>query len=194
MRSGNPISITPTPLDGVLLIEPDCFQDERGFFLESYQAERYQAAGIKEKFVQDNHSRSAKWVLRGLHFQVKRPQAQIVTVIRGRIFDVAVDLRPPSATFGQWFGVELSDTVPRQIYMAPGFAHGFCVLSDWTDLHYKVSRIYDPHDEGGLVWNDPDVGIRWPVEAPLVAPRDAALPRICHLSQEQLPHDPPVKY
>lgn len=185
------MNITPTPLDGLLLIEPRCFQDERGFFLESYQSARYRAAGISDQFVQDNQSRSAKGVLRGLHFQVKQPQAQIVTVMRGRVFDVAVDLRPASPTFGQWFGVELSDSGRRQLYMAPGFAHGFCVLSDWADLHYKVSRFYDPHDEGGLLWNDPDVGIHWPIEMPQVAPRDAAYPRIRDLSQAQLPHDPP---
>lgn len=187
------MKVTPTPLDGLLLIEPRCFQDERGFFLESYQSTRYREAGILDQFVQDNQSRSAKGVLRGLHFQVKRPQAQIVTVMRGRVFDVAVDLRPASPTFGQWFGVELSDAGPRQLYMAPGFAHGFCVLSDWADLHYKVSRIYNPHDEGGLLWNDPNVGIQWPIDSPHVTPRDAAYPRLRDLSQAQLPHDPPDK-
>jgi dTDP-4-dehydrorhamnose 3,5-epimerase len=185
--------ITPTSLDGLLLIEPRCFQDERGFFLESYQSERYQEAGIPDQFVQDNQSRSAKGVLRGLHFQVMRPQAQIVTVMRGRVFDVGVDLRPISPTFGQWFGVELSDNVLRQLYMAHGFAHGFCVLSDWADLHYKVSRHYDTHDEGGLLWNDPDVGIQWPIKAPKVTDRDAAYPQIRNLSQAKLPHHPPVE-
>jgi dTDP-4-dehydrorhamnose 3,5-epimerase len=113
--------------------------------------------------------------------------------MRGCVFDVAVDLRPASPTFGQYFGVKLSDTGPRQLYMAPGFAHGFCVLSDWADLHYKANRLYDPHDEGGLLWNDPDVGIQWPIEAPQVTPRDAAYPRIRNLSQAQLPHGPPVE-
>ena len=187
------MKITPTRLEGLLLIEPICFQDERGFFLETFQSERYREAGILEQFVQDNQSRSAKDVLRGLHFQVRRPQAQIVTVLRGRIFDVAVDLRKASLTFGKWFGVELRDTGPRQIYMAAGFAHGYCVLSDWADLHYKVDRYYDPHDEGGLLWNDTDVGIRWPIIAPQVTPRDAAYPRIRGLSQAQLPHHPPIE-
>jgi len=188
------MNITPTPLNGLLLIEPQCFQDERGFFLETFHSARYREAGISDQFVQENQSRSAKNGLRGLHFQVKRPQAQIVTVTRGRVFDVAVDLRSASPTFGQWYGIELSDVGPRQIYMAPGFAHGFCVLSDWADLHYKVSRVYDPHDEGGLLWNDPDVGIQWPMtETPLVTPRDAAYPRIRDLSQVQLPHHPPVE-
>lgn len=185
------MNITPTPLNGLLLIEPRCFEDERGFFLESYQSERYRNVGIPDQFMQDNQSRSAKWVLRGMHFQVKRPQAQIVTVMRGHVFDVAVDLRPASPTFGQWFGVELSDTGLRQLYMAPGFAHGFCVLSDWADLHYKVSRLYDPRDEGGLLWNDPDVGIQWPIEVPEITPRDAAYPRLKSLTHAQLPHDPP---
>jgi len=182
------MTVTPTPLEGLVLIEPRSFGDERGFFLESYQEARYQKAGIADRFVQDNHSRSARGVLRGLHFQVRRPQAQIITVMRGRVFDVGVDLRPASATFGSWFGVELSDAGPRQLYMAPGFAHGFCVLSDWADLHYKVSRHYDPADEGGLRWNDPQVGIRWPIEAPHVTPRDAAYPALKDLAQGGLPH------
>jgi dTDP-4-dehydrorhamnose 3,5-epimerase len=176
-----------TELAGVLVIEPRCFRDVRGFFLETYQTPRYHAAGITEEFVQDNHSRSVKGVLRGLHFTVKRPQAQIVTVMRGIIFDVAVDLRTSSPTFGRWFGAELSDEGPRQIYMGPGFAHGFCVLSDVADLHYKVSRIYDHADEGGLLWNDPDIGIRWPIEAPMVSQRDAAYPKLRDLDAGRLP-------
>jgi len=182
------MNITRTPLEGLLVIEPRCFQDERGFFLETYQESRYREAGITESFVQDNQSRSTKGVLRGMHFQVKYPQAQIVTVMRGCIFDVGVDLRPSSPTFGQWYGVELSDTGLRQIYMAPGFAHGFCVLSDWADLHYKVNRYYDPSDEGGLVWNDSDVGIKWPVTEPKISLRDGSYPRLVDLASENLPH------
>lgn len=185
------MKITGTPLDGLLVIEPRCFQDERGFFLEAYQELRYHAAGITDVFVQENQSRSAKGVLRGLHFQVKRPQAQIVTVMRGRIFDASVDLRPASPTFGQWYGVELSDVGPRQIYMAPGFAHGFCVLSDWADLHYKVSRRYDASDEGGLLWCDYDVAIQWPLAQPAVGKRDANYPCLKELSSQQFPHNPP---
>lgn len=185
------MKVTETLINGVLLIEPKCFQDERGFFLESFQSARYQAAGIKEHFVQDNHSRTARNILRGLHFQVKRPQAQIVTVMRGRIFDVVVDLRPDSQTFGRWFGAELSDSTQRQVYMAPGFAHGFCVLSEWADLHYKVDRLYDASDEGGLLWNDADIGIEWPIAAPLVTERDARFPRLSDLQRHQLPHHPP---
>lgn len=180
--------ITATPLDGMLVIEPKCYQDERGFFLETYQAERYHEAGIHDTFVQDNQSRSMKNVLRGMHFQVKHPQAQMVTVMRGKVFDVGVDLRATSPTFGKWFGVELSDEGPRQIYMAPGFAHGFVVLSDWADLHYKVSRIYDAQDEGGLLWNDADVGIKWPADNPIVTARDASYPKLIELSSNHLPH------
>jgi dTDP-4-dehydrorhamnose 3,5-epimerase len=187
------MKIIPTPLNGLLLIEPKCFQDERGFFLETFRSSRYEEAGILDNFVQENQSRSAKGVMRGLHFQVKRPQAQIVTVMRGSVFDVAVDLRPASSTFGQWFGVQLNDIGPRQLYMSPGFAHGFCVLSDWADLHYKVNRFYDSDDEGGLLWCDLEVGIQWPIEEPLVTTRDAAYPRLADLSLSQLPHDPPVE-
>ena len=161
-----------TPLEGLILIEPDCYQDERGFFLESYQEQRYKDAGILDQFVQENHSRSTKGVLRGMHFQINKPQAQIVTLIRGHIFDVCVDLRPNSSTFSQWYGVELSDDTTRQIYMAPGFAHGFCVLSEYADLHYKVSQFYNPEDEAGLYWNDPAVGIKWPILNPDVSQRD----------------------
>ena len=182
------LQVSQTGIAGLLLVEPKIFRDERGFFLESYRAERYREAGIADDFVQDNHSRSVKGVLRGLHYTVKRPQAQIVTVMRGKIFDVAVDLRKSSTTFGRWFGAELSDEGPRQLYMARGFAHGFLVLSDVADLHYKVDRIYDQADEGGLFWNDPDVGVRWPVQTPAVSDRDAAYPRLRDLDAERLPH------
>lgn len=181
------MKVEKTNLPGLLVIEPKCFGDERGFFLESFQAARYREAGIVEEFVQDNHSRSAGGVLRGMHFQVQRPQAQIVTVMHGRIFDVAVDLRQNSKTFKQWFGVELSDRGPRQIYMAPGFAHGFCVLSDVADLHYKVSRFYDHADEGGLLWSDPEIGIEWPGRNPVVSARDAAFPLLRNIDRAALP-------
>jgi dTDP-4-dehydrorhamnose 3,5-epimerase len=182
------LRIVETGFSGLLLIEPQCFRDERGFFLETYQPHRYRAVGILEDFVQDNHSRSGRGVLRGLHFTVHHPQAQIVTVIRGKIFDAAVDLRKSSVNFGRWFGIELSDDGPRrQIYMAPGFAHGFCVLSEIADLHYKVSRLYDRADEGGLIWNDPDLGIRWPIENPIVSARDSTYPRFLELDPARLP-------
>jgi dTDP-4-dehydrorhamnose 3,5-epimerase len=180
--------VSETGLAGLMVIEPRCFRDDRGFFLESFQAERYREHGIADKFVQDNHSHSRRNVLRGVHFQVKHPQAQIVTVIRGRIFDVAVDLRLGSSTFARWYGIELSDEGPRQVYMAPGFGHGFCVLSEFADLLYKVSRFYDHADEGGLVWDDRDVGIRWPIEQPIVSGRDGAYPTLRQLDRNRLPH------
>ncbi len=181
--------VVETELSGALIIEPHCFGDERGFFLESFQSLRYREAGIVQEFVQDNHSRSTKGVLRGLHFTVKHPQAQIVTVIRGKIFDAVVDLRKSSSTFGRWFGAELSDDGPRrQIYMAPGFAHGFCVLSEVADLHYKVSRLYDRSDERGIAWNDPQIGIRWPIENPIISKRDSAYPTLIQLDCATLPH------
>ena len=169
------MNVTEISLDGVLLIEPNIYSDERGFFLESYEKNRYESIGIKEEFVQDNHSRSAKNVLRGLHFTKNKPQAQILTVMRGKIFDVVVDIRRNSSTFGQWFGTELSDDNIRQIYMPHGFAHGFCVLSDYADLHYKVSQPYNADDEGGLRWNDPEIGIKWEINSPIISERD-----VCH--------------
>lgn len=181
------MNVRKTGLAGLLLIEPRYFRDERGYFLETFSKPRYRDAGITDDFVQENHSRSGRGILRGLHFQVRRPQAQLVTVMRGRVFDVGVDLRPSSNTFGQWFGVELSDEGACQMYMAPGFAHGFCVLSDSADLHYMVSRIYDHTDEGGLLWNDPDIGISWPIETPAVSARDAAYPRLRDIAPDHLP-------
>ena len=180
--------IEATELSGLLVIEPTIYRDDRGCFLESFQSDRYRAVGIPDEFKQDNLSRSKKGVLRGVHFQVKRPQAQIVTVVRGCIFDVAVDLRSGSPTFGRWFGIELSEDGPRQLYMAPGLAHGFCVLSELADLHYKVSRQYDALDEGGMLWSDDSVAIHWPIDGPILSERDAAHPRLCDLSEDRLPH------
>lgn len=182
------MTVVANPLPGVLVLEPRSFADARGFFLEAFQEARYRELGIPDRFVQDNQSRSSRGVLRGLHFQVRQPQAKLVTVIRGRVFDVGVDVRRGSPTFGQWFGAELSDTGPRQMYLAPGFAHGFVVLSEWADVHYKVSRYYDPGDEAGILWNDPSLGIEWPVDAaPHIHPRDAAYPRLRDLPHDQLP-------
>ena len=183
------MKVIETGMEGFLVIEPDVFSDERGFFLETFQSDKYKIAGIIDSFVQDNQSRSTRGILRGLHFLVRQPQAQLITVLRGRVFDVGVDLRPESRTFGQWFGVELSDSGgARQIYMAPGFAHGFCVLSDFADLHYKTSLIYNPEDEGGLVYNDPKIGIEWPISNPSLSNRDLEYPCLCELSLDQLPH------
>jgi dTDP-4-dehydrorhamnose 3,5-epimerase len=188
------IKTKKTPLEGFLILELETFKDDRGFFLETFQEKNYKEAGIKDKFVQDNQSRSSKGVLRGMHFQVKRPQAQIVTVMRGCIFDVGVDLRQNSSTFGQWYGFELSDVGQRQVYMAPGIAHGFCVLSDLADLHYKVSRFYDPDDECGMLWNDSEVNIDWPSINPLIHHRDATYQSLSQLIEShQLPYNPPIE-
>ena len=188
------IKVKNTSLEGFLIIEPNCYKDDRGFFLETYQEDIYKAAGITDKFVQDNQSRSIKGVIRGMHFQVNRPQAQIVTIIRGLVFDVGVDLRQNSPTFGRWHGVELSDTGQRQVYMAPGIAHGFCVLSDLADLHYKVSRFYDPDDECGMVWNDSEVNIDWPSITPLIHQRDATYQSLSQLiDSHQLPYNLPIE-
>ena len=171
------MKIIQTPLEGFLVIEPEVYKDDRGFFLETYQEKRYHQAGISDKFVQDNHSRSAKGVLRGMHFQIKKPQAQIVTVMQGEIFDAVVDMRKNSKTFGNWYGVKLNaNSQQRQVYMQPGFAHGFCVLSDFADLYYKASVQYNSNDEGGLNWSDPKVGIAWPNSTFHIKKRDRNFP------------------
>jgi dTDP-4-dehydrorhamnose 3,5-epimerase len=157
------MNVIKTNIDGVVIIEPKVFGDERGFFLETFQAERYkELAGINMPFVQDNHSRSGKNVLRGLHFQKTNPQGKLVRVVRGEVFDVAVDIRKGSPTYGQWAGAILSEENKRQFWVPPGLAHGFVVLSDIADFEYKCTDYYDPADEGCLMWNDPAVGIEWP--------------------------------
>ena len=166
------MKVIETPIPEVKLIEPKCFGDSRGFFLETYSAERYIEAGICETFIQDNHSRSQKGVLRGLHYQLNYPQGKLVSVTRGEVFDVAVDIRVGSPTFGVWHRVLLSENNHRQLYIPPGFAHGFAVLSDVVDFVYKCSEYYHPGDEKGLLWNDPAIGIDWQVEDPLLSEKD----------------------
>lgn len=155
------MNVIKTKLQDCIIIEPKVFGDHRGFFMETYQAARYKEAGIAMDFVQDNHSRSQKGVLRGLHFQITKPQGKLVRVTAGEVFDVAVDLRKNSATYGQWEGVMLSGENHKQFYVPPGFAHGFVVLSDTADFLYKCTDYYDPSDEGGILWNDPDLAIDW---------------------------------
>lgn len=155
------MNVIKTKLQDCIIIEPKVFGDHRGFFMETYQAARYKEAGIAMDFVQDNHSRSQKGVLRGLHFQITKPQGKLVRVTSGEVFDVAVDLRKGSATYGQWEGVMLSGENHKQFYVPPGFAHGFVVLSDTADFLYKCTDYYDPSDEGGILWNDPDLAIDW---------------------------------
>lgn len=170
------MQVTQTRLPGVLILEPRVFQDERGFFLETYHAERYAEVGIALPFVQDNHSRSRKDTLRGLHFQRTKPQGKLVRCVEGTIFDVAADIDPSSPTFGQWVGVELSADDFRQIYVPPGYAHGFCVLSEAAQVEYKCTALYDPTDEGGVMWNDPVLSIAWPTTTPILSARDQAHP------------------
>ncbi len=177
--------IHQTPLPGLLLIEPKVFGDARGFFLETYREERLAAFSVPA-FVQDNHSRSARGVLRGLHYQLGRPQGKLVMVARGAVFDVAVDIRKGSKTFGQWYGVELNEENHLQLYVPPGFAHGFCVLSDMADFLYKCTQYYAPKTERGIIWNDPDIGIDWPLSAPLLSARDGQAQRLKDVSPDEL--------
>jgi dTDP-4-dehydrorhamnose 3,5-epimerase len=165
-------------LSGPLLLEPEIYRDERGFFLETYNRVRYAKVGIPVDFVQDNHSRSVRSTLRGLHFQVDPGQAKLVRVARGAIWDVVVDIRRTSATFGQWEAFELDDVGQRQLYVPIGFAHGFCVLSDVADVCYKVSTYYDAGRERGIAWDDPSIGIAWPLRGPLLSARDRANPQL----------------
>ena len=181
------MNVIETTLDGVLLFKPEVYPDERGFFLERFHESRYREYGVDLPFVQDNHSRSVKGTLRGLHFQKHFPQGKLVEVIQGRVFDVVVDVRPGSVSFGEWHGVELSNENHWQLWVPPGFAHGFCVLSDEADFLYKCTAYYDPEDEGGIVWNDPNLCINWPIEAPLLSLKDAMLPPLGSLKEEDLP-------
>jgi len=165
---------TPTSIPDVLIIEPKVFGDNRGFFFESFNQEAFNnAVGQDVQFVQDNHSRSAKGVLRGLHYQIQQPQGKLVRVVRGAVFDVAVDLRKSSSTFGQWVGVELSEDNNRQLWVPAGFAHGFVVLSENAEFLYKTTDYYAPEFERCIIWNDPDIGINWPIEdAPQLSGKD----------------------
>jgi dTDP-4-dehydrorhamnose 3,5-epimerase len=181
------MKVEETPLAGAYVIEPRVFGDERGFFYESYQKDRYRDTGIKADFVQDNHSRSLKGVLRGMHYQRSVPQAQLVYVTHGSIYDVIVDLRAGSPTFGRWYGVILSGDVPKQLFMPFGFAHGFYTLSDFADFHYKVTEFYHPHDEGGVHWDDPTLGIMWPSGERIVNKRDQGWPYLKDMTAADLP-------
>ncbi len=175
-----------TALDGVILVRPTVHGDGRGFFVETYHQERYVDGGITERFVQDNHSRSKGRTLRGLHAQLLRPQGKLVRAIEGEIFDIAVDVRRGSPTFGKWVGEVLSAENFHQLYVPPGFLHGFCVLSDSAQVEYKVTTFYDSADEYGVIWNDPDIAIEWPLEDPLLSDRDHAAPSLREI-EDRLP-------
>ena len=171
--------VLQTDLAGVLLLEPDVFRDPRGHFLETFHERKYRETGIPYSFVQDNQSRSGRRTLRGLHAQLRRPQGKLIRVLQGEIFDVAVDIRPGSPTFGKWVGARLTEEGFRQMFIPPGFAHGFCVLSDIAEVEYKCSDFYDRADEIGARWDS--AGIEWPIKDPLLSPKDAALPTLLEL-------------
>lgn len=172
------MKVTETSLRGVLLIEPTVHGDDRGFFMETYHLEKFQDAGIVETFVQDNHSRSARGVLRGLHYQQPNPQGKLVRCTRGALFDVAVDIRAGSPQFGSWFGAELSEENRLMLWIPPGFAHGFCAVSPVADLVYKCTALYDAANDRSIAWNDPAIGIRWPLSSPVLSSKDAAAPTL----------------
>lgn len=176
------MNVIETGLPGVVVIEPKIFGDHRGFFLESFQEQRYRdEAGIALPFVQDNHSRSSRGVLRGLHFQKTKPQGKLVRVVRGEVLDVAVDIDPQSKTYGNYESVVLSESNHRQFWVPPGYAHGFVVLSESADFEYKCTDYYDPSDEAGVLWSDPAIGIDWKIEAPVLSEKDECLPTLAQL-------------
>lgn len=175
--------VVQTDIEGLIIIEPKVFRDSRGFFLESWNEREFEEVGLKVRFVQDNHSRSFRGVLRGLHFQTPYPQGKLVRVARGRIFDVAVDIRRNSPTFCKWFGVILSEEDMKMLYIPEGFAHGFLVLSDFADVIYKTTEFYYPEYDRGIIWNDETIGIKWPLEEienqqPILSEKDSRLPRL----------------
>ena len=178
---------TPTSIFGALLLEPNLFQDSRGFFLETWNRKAFAEIGLDFDFVQDNHSKSGQGTLRGLHYQINQPQAKLVQVVSGEIFDVAVDIRKNSPTFGKGAGVHLSSEPTRQLFIPEGFAHGFCVLSETALFLYKCSDLYAPGDEGGILWSDPAIGIEWPLTEPIVSDKDSRLSCLSALQPHQLP-------
>jgi len=175
------VRFVPCGIPDVLIIEPDVYRDARGFFLETYHEEKYREGGVAGPFVQDNHSRSVGGTLRGLHLQARRPQGKLIRVVEGEIFDVAVDVRRGSPSFGRWVGHSLSAENFRQCWVPPGFAHGFCVLSEFAHVEYKCTELYDPAGELGIVWNDPALGIVWPIQNPIVSDRDRRHPKLAEL-------------
>jgi dTDP-4-dehydrorhamnose 3,5-epimerase len=185
------VKVATTKLPGVVIIEPMIHRDSRGVFVETYQARRYAEHGLPPEFVQDNHSRSVRGTLRGLHLQLTQPQGKLIHVIDGVIFDVAVDIRVGSSTFGHWVGIELSGENFKQLYVPPGFAHGFCVISDRADVSYKCTDYYLSGDEVGIAWNDPDIEIQWPITSPLLSQKDMNAPRLKDLLHQLSRHNAP---
>jgi dTDP-4-dehydrorhamnose 3,5-epimerase len=185
------VKVTTFDIPGLLLIEPALFQDPRGLFCETFHAERYAEAGITERFVQDNYSRSIRGTLRGLHYQEPHAQGKLVMAVDGSVYDVVVDIRRGSPTFGKWQGIELSSDGFRQLYVPPGCAHGFCVISERAAFLYKCTDFYSPKDERGIIWNDPTLAVSWPVSAPILSAKDQAFPTF-QAAQAELPHYRPV--
>ncbi len=181
------MKFTRLEIPDVILVEPDVFGDARGYFTETFHAPKYAEGGISCSFVQDNFSYSQRGILRGLHFQLRRPQAKLVYVVSGEVFDVAVDLRRGSPTFGRWCGRVLSGENHLQMFIPEGFAHGFCVLSEAASFLYKCSEVYDPTDDRGIAWNDPDVGVKWPISEPLLSAKDQRQPRLRDVAERELP-------
>lgn len=181
------MKVIETNLPGVFIIEPRIFVDTRGFFAETWQQKKYEGIGVKEAFVQDNLSFSTRGVLRGLHYQNPNTQGKLVSVMQGEVFDVAVDIRAGSPNFGKWTGVILSGGNHRQLWVPPGFAHGFCVLSDTTYFIYKCTDVYTPSTEGGIIWNDPDIGIQWPLQDVILSDKDQVYARLKDVPRERLP-------
>jgi dTDP-4-dehydrorhamnose 3,5-epimerase len=170
------LKVEKTKLPGVVILHPKVFADDRGFFMETYHQVFFGEQGLPDQFVQDNHSRSSKGVLRGLHYQYPQWQGKLVRVINGEIFDVAVDIRRDSPDFGKWVGVYLSEANHQQLYVPPGYAHGFCVVSDFADVVYKCTTVYKPQDDAAIRWDDPEIGVEWPVDSPLVSDKDRQAP------------------
>lgn len=181
------MKISETEIPGVLIFEPKVFEDDRGFFLETWRKDKYAEAGVKEDFVQDNVSFSMRGTLRGLHFQNPHGQGKLVQVLTGQVFDVAVDIRVGSPSFGKWVGIELSGEDHRQIYIPPGFAHGFCVMSEKALFSYKCTDYYTAECDSGIIWNDPDIGIEWPIADPVLSNKDAKNPRLSQVTEKNLP-------
>lgn len=182
-----PPEFIETDLPGVIVVKPEVFRDHRGFLMESFHSERYSSGGIERVFVQDNHSHSVKHTLRGLHYQLKNPQAKLIYVVKGEIFDVALDIRKGSPTFGKWTGLVLSDQNRHQLFVPEGFAHGLCVLSETADVIYKCSDLYAPGDEFGILWSDPEIGIDWNVKQPLLSEKDSKCLKLSEVPEDLLP-------
>ena len=182
------MNVKETKLPGVLVLEPDVFSDQRGYFLETWNSKCYEGTGITGPFVQDNISFSKKDVLRGLHYQHPQSQGKLIQVISGQVVDIAVDIRAGSLTYGRWFSQVLSDTDHKQLYIPPGFAHGYCVISETAVFSYKCTEFYNPATENGIIWNDPDLNIEWPIAKPIISAKDSNYTRLKDIAPENIPH------